>query len=660
MSELKKKRAPKDHVTDAHGNFILKEESVKVGTKYYHKDSVVLINGNYYEKDDSIMKCAITGQVLKIGVNSITVFNHKFEKVYILNTISANMTFPHVKITETTLNNILIQQGTNVSNFKNQDRALISITNNKSGEYILDSLGIHGTLLRCQEYYGSASTINVRSRLTPNDTQYIIGMYMLNLDEVHKAGFIPFFSSRECINYIHKEDAKYCKILPRELYLKPYNYSATNSSSNYQFNNIVSSLVKSLTLHGTGDNQILDKLKTSVGVKSSTFFRTGGLPYTFGVEIETSSGTIKAIASDLNCSAVRDGSIGSGEYVTGVLKGDAGVKHLKKICDRLYYNTAVDNRCGVHVHVGGLNLNKEFFIYAHLLGLKLQDNIFNNFLPNDRKNNNYCKRYPKNIICTDTELKGSYNKLYEAVIKRTEGHNLEKLGEVFNDVLSTDFINIYNKYSKEDYQMYIDEMYKILYLLLAQGKKLSSDNNKNFQHPGGRYAGGSGSSINYRYFWLNFISAAFNQRDNKDAYTIEFRCFGGTTNFYSIYAWLLICMAFCSYVENNKADIVNKGTITIKDILEAVYGKAKNTFLYSALMNYVNFRESSNFDSEVITFPIRNIQSEIDNKTALSQDYKIIESVFKSDIESDELKYNPNSISAISELINFFHLNLKK
>tara|TARA_R110000851_G_scaffold117849_2_gene244860 strand:- start:898 stop:2265 length:1368 start_codon:yes stop_codon:yes gene_type:complete len=129
-----------------------------------------------------------------------------------------------------------------------------------------------------------------------------------------------------------------------------------------------------------------------LGITSTTFSNMNGMKYTFGVEIETSGGTIDHW-SDLNCSAVNDGSISGKEFVTGVLVGDSGLSMLKKICERVKESCVINSSCGIHVHIGGAIFNRRFTIMATHLGLMLQDEVFA-MLPSSRASNSYCKMIP--------------------------------------------------------------------------------------------------------------------------------------------------------------------------------------------------------------------------------------------------------------------------
>ena len=141
---------------------------------------------------------------------------------------------------------------------------------------------------------------------------------------------------------------------------------------------------------GLSCNRQLNQL---FGMSSSTYSLSNSMQYTFGVEMETSRGNLgHEEYQDLNLKSVYDGSTSGPEYVTGVLKGDSGFKHLKKICDSISEDHEVNSRCGVHVHIGG-SFNRRFTIMLLRLGYQLQDELFM-MMPASRLQNSFCKYIP--------------------------------------------------------------------------------------------------------------------------------------------------------------------------------------------------------------------------------------------------------------------------
>jgi len=252
-----------------------------------------------------------------------------------------------------------------------------------------------------------------------------------------------------------------------------------------------------------GDNG--EEWDNTYGLLDTRFNKTFGMKYTFGVEIETCDGYMD-YKDDLNLKAVYDGSINGKEYVTGCMSGNSGVNMLDKICDALAINECyVDSTCGVHVHIGGANFNRRFSILSIMLGLMLEDEIFS-MLPKSRSKSSYCLPIPDKFY----ELRTVNKRLYP----RTHKRMLKLLAEY-----------LYNDSSEFD-----------------------KNNNKKGYHPYGRYCSS-------RYKWLNLNNCSY---DKSGPNTIEFRCHSGSRDFKKIYNWLLICMCFVRYVENNSRQIINK------------------------------------------------------------------------------------------------------
>lgn len=172
-----------------------------------------------------------------------------------------------------------------------------------------------------------------------------------------------------CDSYVHEDD-----------------HSCSNDDDNF-FDNIM-------------DKSKHDTLITSKrwGTNSPTYSISNSMRYTFGVEIETSCGTMDYDDwQNLNIKAVYDGSTSGPEYVTGVLKGDYGFNHLKKVCDTIKNNGHETNkRCGVHVHIGG-QFNRLFTIMLLRLGYQLQDEIYR-MMPPSRLGNHFCKYIPDYVM----------------------------------------------------------------------------------------------------------------------------------------------------------------------------------------------------------------------------------------------------------------------
>ena len=380
-----------------------------------------------------------------------------------------------------------------------------------------------------------------------------------NIDEIYKLHFLT--NSKEEVNLFHQNNQPF--FLGDDSIRNYYNCSTVI------FKDLET--INTLKFHVKGDNKVSISKKSlkeypyksydfkrkeediHLGTKTLTYKSTKNMHYTFGVEIDTSGGCLPAAipySEKLNLECVRDGSISGGEYVTGVLKGDAGFIQLHKVLSLLRESTKIDKTCGVHVHIGNLDFNKSFTVFSYILGVRLEKEIFDT-LPKSRHNNRYCD---------------FLNKLPVPSID--------------------DFYNIFKKYG---YEPAIDVIYDILYEKMSYGESPSSGNNKLTPHKFGRYCGqynGIEMEHNFRYKWLNLIPANFNMKkansleEAKKRNTIEFRSHSASLSYIKIRNWVLFCMSFVNYVENNKVAILDfKNPISMKDILIAGLGNIQGNKL---------------------------------------------------------------------------------
>lgn len=322
---------------------------------------------------------------------------------------------------------------------------------------------------------------------------------------------------------------------------------------------------KKLTIEDLKDKNIqktvqnINKKNIQMGVSTLTYKEFENIKYTYGIELETIIGRFEdSEVEHLNVKAVHDGSLRDedgnsplgGEYVTGVLVGDAGLAQLYELCRVLNTKCKVDKRCGNHVHIGNLNWNTEDVVYSYVLAELLENEIFST-LPKSRRNNSYCRPIDKLLI--------------------------------------NDFKELVSIKSKAEYDIKLDEMYEKIYQVAVgrnYSKNLHKKFNKNTNHPQGPKCGYDKSS--QRYCWLNYVTLLFNTKEVNNSHTLEFRPMSGTLNYIKIKNWLKLCMAFCYFVENNKSDIKNafNKPVDLNMIIKAAYPKTG-----SRLMHYISERK---------------------------------------------------------------------
>ena len=262
-------------------------------------------------------------------------------------------------------------------------------------------------------------------------------------------------------------------------------------------------------------------------IEDTMFTKTYGMPYTFGVEMETCEGYLD-YTSKYSLKCVDDGSINGKEYVTGVLQGDKGMKELKDICEAIGKECYVDKTCGVHVHIGGANFNRRFSILSIMLGQMMQSQLFR-IQPKSRRKNTYCKEIPEKYY----QLRTVNKKLFPFTYKR--------------------MLRLLSEYIANN----------------AEG--FGKTNCKKSANPNGHYS-------STRYKWLNLNNCSY--RDRGD--TVEFRQHSGSLDYNKIRKWLLFCMSFVSFVENHSRTIIETYNrfqedpaicISMREVLVASLGK---------------------------------------------------------------------------------------
>jgi len=277
-------------------------------------------------------------------------------------------------------------------------------------------------------------------------------------------------------------------------------------------------------------------------VAGKTFKLTGGLKYSFGVEFETSQGLVPSkLLEEVGLFAVGDRSIGAAEYVTPPMQGDLGIKRLQAMCRILNQHTLVDNRCGLHVHVGTLNpesenskerpsFSKEFLINSIKLGAYLEEELFQSLPPN---------RIPTLYHC----------------------HSIRR----FAPISKTNFDTYLGAFIFGPKEKWLNESGKPIPPFNMEDYRLGANRNHNSEL--GVWAEG-------RYKWLNLIHSYTRARHQ----TIEFRIFSATTVYEKAYAFLLTSLAF-TYVADNKPSIIKKG-ITLSQVFDAAFSTNKEIIAF--------------------------------------------------------------------------------
>lgn len=479
------------------------------------KNGKILLEGRVFNADDPyIVTCGISG--VKVHKKYT---NHQFEQYY------SDITIRGVKRKKENFNK------DNSDSYTHYNR--------------VSNIALRQALQNCQSIKIALIIFGI---LHISGTQEKIDEIIKRLD------LLPGINNPDC--YYEREEF--------EIMDKPQPYRKFDFTfSKINFKDVID---KQLSLNEINDTEVREikknilKRNLEMGVESLTFKNLEGQRYSFGVELESCEGRFEDDeVSHLNVKAVHDGSLreadGSnpigGEYVTGVLVGDSGLAQLHEICRVLQTKCKLDKRCGVHVHIGGLNWGKEEVVYSWILAELLEKEIFDT-LPKSRRDNSYCR---------------ALNKI----------------------VGKTGIVALNSTKSIQEYNIEIDSIYNRIFTEVSglhPSEQPSRGINKNTDHPKGPKCGFDKKA--QRYCWLNYVTLLFNTKKIHNSWTLEFRNMSGTLNYTKIKNWLKLCMAFCSFVENHKSSIKNslKTPITLETIIKAVY-----PITGSKLNSYMNERK---------------------------------------------------------------------
>lgn len=301
-------------------------------------------------------------------------------------------------------------------------------------------------------------------------------------------------------------------------------------------------------IEDTGGDHVFFKGKPKTVSLSGSKNMTGGIGYTFGVELETSNGMLpRTIVSQLGLDAVGDRSIGALEYVTEPLHGDLGLRKLMRQASVLGKYCTVDDRCGVHIHVGGAEgaetpvFNRLFSVRAIMLGCQIEKDLFG-LLPDNRMSRtasnglSYCGSI---LDFSNTSIKNGRERLSSFVLGHPDGFRPEEFKE---GAPVPEFRDSLNRW------------------------------------------------VSTRYKWLNLVNCNTSndgRRNGGGFRTIEFRAFNGTLNPIDLRAFLLISLSFVKFIETHP-DRIDAGGVTLVSMVQSVLSGEPLNFI----LNWMERRRS--------------------------------------------------------------------
>lgn len=243
------------------------------------------------------------------------------------------------------------------------------------------------------------------------------------------------------------------------------------------------------------------------------------LPYTFGMEFETSAGYIpEEELYRVGLIPLRDGSITGLEYSTIVLGGNNGLNALREQINVLKEYTIFDKECSLHIHFGSFTLTPE--VLLRLNNLFAGSDIDSYAVPWAFHTSQY-KANGKDY-CVKNKSFASFASLYSSLVGRNYYGNL-------------------------------------------------------FQPHPADTSGDRKWNISSRYKALNLVNAVC----YNNAKTAEFRFLRPTYNFDKILVWLFVLGAFVKYAEMTAVKAIKN--ISVERIIKTVYSVELANMLIRAL-----------------------------------------------------------------------------
>lgn len=514
---------------------------VMLDKKYYRKAFVVEIDGNLYLKTDpSIVTCSYSGKLFLKGTGKSV-----SPELY----GSVKEVYPKLDIVETAKGPAVKGHCQLILNMETGEETYVHKSQPVSPYKIVSDFQDKTNPQEDRLVY---KVINMYQFGTKDvDTGEILAKYVttftfagLGVVEILKCRVDYFTHCYE--TYIKPRYISKCAELKKQI---NKNYDDLDELENR------AEVFKVITKPFAGKQNIYTANSFKQPVRSAKFAQTGGLQYSFGVEFETSQGLADDAQTleSLHLALVGDRSIGAGEYVTAPMMGNDGIDLLKAITKLLNKYTLVDNRCGLHVHIGSLfkpivkdgvkqdkpkpkqapSFDKHFLINSVNLGALIEKELFESMPPSRVPSLYHCHSIRRFAPMTPANYATNMG-AYIFGPKENWGKTTEQC-----------------PYSLWDFSPY----------------KLS--NNYNADTPIGTWQDG-------RYKWLNLIPS-FHNKTHK---TIEFRIFPGTTTFEKTYAYLMFSMAF-TYVVDNHPELIKPG-VRLVDLFESAFPR------YPELVSYLS------------------------------------------------------------------------
>lgn len=286
------------------------------------------------------------------------------------------------------------------------------------------------------------------------------------------------------------------------------------------------------------------------------------LSYTFGIELECSSGIIaEDLTSQFGFLQGYDGSCTGPEYISVPMHAS----HLDNVEQFLMYfrdQNLINHKCSTHIHLGGIPFSKENFISIVLLVQRLQEELF--------------------------LLVPAYKKDLRAMANgnRQEGHLLSKdYCKYIPKFISGFRPNLIDKgkFNKVE----IDKLFEEMVIYFTENRVRSKDIEEK-TNAIQQYKDMAKWDQHGRYHCFNFLNYLLSEG------TIEFRMMEATGDFQQVAAWLFIFNAIVKYSIERKEEIFDrKNKIELSDVINYVY--QEDDFVKKGILNFISHKEAQYF-----------------------------------------------------------------
>ncbi len=386
--------------------------------------------------------------------------------------------------------------------------------------------------------------------------EYDTGTLCVNKDIAEKLGYIEYFGNG-C--YVKKGTVRnpQQKVLNNYKKVKKLSYNADEGNS------LFLNVVKEYNKH-----KRFIEYSPNTGAAAKLLGN-----YSFGCELESSNGTIPyQLLGPLGLVPLKDGSLRDEqgrepyEYTTIPLSGEAGLETLKLACIELSKRCEFNEKCSLHVHIGGVKKRTEEFVIAlYKLGFNIQKEVFQMFPDYKTNPDKWVKDYHKNYC-------------------------------QFLPDLGLNQLDFRQKLTPPQAKQLVKTAFDKIYWFASDQMVNTTDphnfNLHSFQHPKGVADKWNYSS---RYHWINFMRYIFHRSE-----TIEFRNSTPTFNHTKTSNWLFISLAIVQFAEQFTNEILkDEVPYTLENILscyknnffKSFYETDYNHQVANYLTQYCNFRK---------------------------------------------------------------------